>query len=177
MNDHATAMLRTHSGLAVLLFVLGLGVAQALYSRAELPERVASHFNAAGKPDDWTSRDGLVKFQCGMLLAMGGLFGLSRRWMGVMPTSLVNLPNKEFWLAPERRAQSLDLLARWMHWIGAATLAFLMLVFQFTVQANLRNGSLNMPLFLTLTGFYLAGIIVASVWIYRRFRIPMAERS
>ncbi len=177
MKTDSTPMRRDQLSLAVLLFVISLGVAQALYFRAELPARVASHFDGAGRPNGWMSRDGLVLWQCVLLLALGALFGVGGRLLAVTPNGLINLPNKNYWLAPERRAESVAFLTGWLRWVGAGTLAFLMGVFQFSVQANLRRGRLDSMPFLVATGFFLAGLAIAVVWLYRRFRAPAPVRA
>ena len=177
MNADATPTARNHLSLAVLLFFISLGVAQVLFFRAELPARVASHFDGAGRPNGWMSRDGLVLFQCVLLLALGALFGFGGRLLMVTPNGLINLPNKDYWLAPERRAESVAVLGEWMRWVGAGTVAFLMMVFQFTVQANLRRGRLDSMQFLVVTGFFLGGLAIAVGWLYRRFRAPAPDRA
>ena len=110
MNTDATPTRRGHLGRAVLLFFISLGVAQALYFRAELPARVASHFDGAGRPNGWMARDGFVLFQCGLVLTLGALFGIGGRLLKVTPNGWINLPNKNYWLAPERRAESVAVL-------------------------------------------------------------------
>ena len=177
MNTGATPTWRGHLSLAVLLFFISLGVAQVLYFRAELPARVASHFDGAGRPNGWMSRDGFVLFQCVLLLALGALFGFAGRLLAVTPNGLINLPNKNYWLAPERRAESVAVIAGWMRWLGSGTLAFLMVVFQFTVQANLQTGHLDSMQFLMVTGIFLAGLAIAVGWLYRRFRAPAPDRN
>jgi hypothetical protein len=177
MNNDATPTWRDHLGLAVLLFVISLGVAQVLYFRAELPARVASHFDGAGRPNGWMSRDGFVLIQCVLLLALGALFGFGGRLLKVTPNGWINLPNRNYWLAPERRAESVAVLAGWMRWLGAGTLAFLMVVFQFTVQANLRRGRLDSMQFLMVTGLLLGGMAIAVGWLYRRFRALAPDRG
>ena len=177
MKTDSTPMRRDQLSLAVLLFVISLGVAQALYFRAELPARVASHFDGAGRPNGWMTRDGLVLFQCILLLALGALFGFAGRLVAETPNGLINLPNKNYWLAPERRAESVAFLTGWLRWVGAGTLAFLMVVFQLSVQANLRRGRLDTPQFFTAMGIFLAGLAIAVVWLYRRFCAPAPDRG
>jgi uncharacterized membrane protein len=85
--------------LTVLLWTLF--AAYVWTSAPQLPERVATHFGAGGEPNGWMSRAGHVRFTL--------LFGLivpafviaifatmprfGDRWM--------NIPNKDYWLAPE----------------------------------------------------------------------------
>ena len=177
MNTDTTPTWRDHLGLAALLFFISLGVAQALYFRAELPPRVASHFDGAGRPNGWMSRDGFVLFQCTLLLALGALFGFGGRLLAITPKSLINLPNKNYWLAPERRAASMAFLTGWMRWFGAATVAWMLGVFQLVAQANLRGGRLDSARFWTTLGICLIGLAIAVVLLYRRFPAPPSDRG
>jgi uncharacterized membrane protein len=72
-------------------------------STSLLPERVASHFGANGEANGWMSRSGYLWFVAGMGVGLPlfiiGLSFLSK----FFPISMVNVPNKEFWLAPGRR--------------------------------------------------------------------------
>jgi hypothetical protein len=123
------------------------------------------------------SRDGFVLFQCVLLVALGTIFGFAGRLLAVTPNGLINLPNKNYWLAPERRAESVAIVTAWLRWIGSGTVAFLMVVFQLSVQANLRRSRLDTPQFFTAMGIFLAGLAVAVVWLYRRFRAPAPDRG
>lgn len=160
---------RDQLGLAALLFVVALGAAQAFYFRAELPEQVASHFDDSGRPNGYMSRDGFVLFQCTMLAMMATIFGLGGWLVAITPVGLINLPNKDYWLAPERRAASMTWLTGWMRWFGAVTLAWMLVVFQFAAQASLGDGRLDSTRFWTAVGIYLVALGFAMWRLFRRF--------
>jgi len=90
----------------------------------------------------------------GVLLGISAIFMLTPRMLRRVPVSLINLPNKEYWLAPERRDESMRFLEREMQWMGVLTVAFLLLVLHLAIRANLR-GRCRDPFFLTLAHRFL----------------------
>ena len=55
-----------------------------------------------------------------------------------LPVSLINLPNKEYWLSAERRDETLQFLRGWSRWFGCGLLAFLLYVMELAFRANLQ---------------------------------------
>lgn len=98
-----------------LLSLLGLALLWAvfagyvLYTAGQMPDRIATHFGAAGQANGWMTRTEHVRFTLIMGLAIPafvlGLFYLMGRFPG-----LLNISNKDYWLAPERRQESLDFI-------------------------------------------------------------------
>jgi hypothetical protein len=79
-----------------------------------------------------------------------------------MPVSLINLPNKEFWLSPEQRDQTFSYLRLWNAWFGCALLAFLLFVMELVFRANLQAPPrLNMAAFVPALLAFLAVDTVA----------------
>jgi hypothetical protein len=74
------------------------------------------------------------------------------------PRSLINLPNKEYWLAPEREAMTRQAIARWGLWFAAATLWMFALVFHQAMAANLSQPP-QLQSFWWLLGGYLAIVL------------------
>ncbi|HXG65862.1 MAG TPA: hypothetical protein VNO70_12215, partial [Blastocatellia bacterium] len=64
-------------------------------------------------------------------------FGFFPSLLRRMPESLLNLPNKDYWLAAERREQTFSFLGEQMRWFGAATLMLTLLIIQLVINANL----------------------------------------
>ncbi len=156
---------------ALLLLCAGLGVAEVVHYYPQLPETVASHFDGRGTPDGWSSKGqffGLLGGLAGLMLALFGAFGL---WIPRMNSAYVNLPHKEYWLAPERRGATLAWLGAYMLEMGVITMALMLAVTHLTIQANLVEGG-------TLQGFgWVFGgyILLMGAWLARvfvRFRRP-----
>lgn len=143
-----------------------------VYYYPRLPARVASHFGPDGRPDGWSSKETLVASYAATAYGMGGimaLIGLSMRWM---PPWMVNLPNKKYWFAPERRRETSDTICGFLLWLTAATVLFLMGVMHCVFVANLCNKPELGPGFPWLLGAYLSLVAVWSIWLLWRFRKP-----
>jgi len=90
-----------------------------------------------------------------------------------VPVSLINLPNKDYWLAPERKQESLRSLERDLEWMGVLTVGFLTLVMHFAIRANLvPQPKLENGPFLVLLGAFLIAAFGWLARLYRRFRDP-----
>lgn len=121
--------------LLVISPVLAAVHVGAYYS--SLPARVASHFGPDGAANGWMSRFAFATGYVGLVAAMGVLYcGLAwvLRWM---PVSMINLPRRDYWLAQDRREQTIEDLGRQLAGLGVATILFLMIVFHLCMRANL----------------------------------------
>jgi len=94
--------------------------------------------------------------------------------ISVMPRQLVNLPNKEYRLAPEQRTASMQFLNAWFAWFGCAVYAVILLTFDYAVQTNLHSPYGPNPARLWYTLIAFAGF--AFIWTIRLFgrfgRVP-----
>lgn len=110
--------------------------ALVLATTAGLPERVATHFGPGGVADGWMTRSGYRAFQLAFVL---GFAPFIVAMVGVLPRlapRAVNLPHRDHWLAPERRAATLAFLAGHACWLGVLMQALLAGVHWLLVEAN-----------------------------------------
>ena len=139
------------------LFLLGLvlvSLVEAARQWSSAPGRVPSHFDAAGHPNSWASRDEFFLLQVGLTLGIAALF-IGIPWLlKSTPASLINLPNKSYWLAPERHEETMDHLASSFEVFACATVLLLIAVFELTSLAS-RGGSLATNYFLPVLVSYL----------------------
>ena len=155
--------------LAVALFgyiALIVGVA-ATYAR--MPERVASHFGADGVANGWTSRDGYVWFMVGIAtlvsLTILAAFGSVR----YLPSAHVNIPRRDYWLAPERRAETARTLMRsGLLMVGLNSLFFLAIHLLVVAANQSQAPKLSSAVWALLVAF-LAATGVLLFKLYRRF--------
>jgi uncharacterized membrane protein len=158
---------RTFS-LIVFLVLCAVLVCHALYYYPQLPGRVASHFGGAGKPNDWSTKGLLV----GVYLVTVGITAATLLAIAYatpkLPDSLISLPNKDYWLSPERREETFAALASLLFWFGSATNILLFDMFHQTFRVNLgRTDRLEHPML--AMGIYLAFTAVWSVALILRF--------
>jgi hypothetical protein len=149
----------------VLLYAVFFGcLAQ---TAGQLPERVASHFSAGGHPDGWMSRLAYLRF-IGIFGAVVPLFIVVV--FRLMPVNLINVPNRDFWFAPERSAQSSEYLFCQSFWFADLMIVFFTGVHLAVVQANGHSpAQLSLPSLLGVMGFFLFGILLWTVNLFRRF--------
>ena len=162
----------TKTGYLILAGLMLLGVFQHARYWPELPERVATHFGIDGKPNDWMSRSTstivFLALQSGVPVFMLAMTSLASR----MPVSMVNIPNREYWLHPERRSATMAHMSLMITWIAVLTSLFMTAISHLTFVANKTGNGLNLPLFFsTLIAFLIAVFTIASrsMW---HFRMP-----
>ena len=81
--------------------VLVIAATFVMLTSASLPPVVASHFVAGGAANGFTPRDIYVKLMLGLVIGLPlltALMGITSR----IPARFVNLPHRDYWLAPER---------------------------------------------------------------------------
>ncbi len=159
-----------HLPLALLLLATALGLAHAL-SLGDLPARVPSHFGIDGQPDAWMSRAGLQWLYAGLLLGMLLMFGALGPMIRKLPVEVVNLPNRDYWLAPERREESIRAITRTLYVYGAATQVFMMVVFWESAQASRSGGALSDRVWIHL-GIFGIATLAWVISLFRRFPAP-----
>ena len=159
--------------LIVVTALIG-SILQAVFFWPHLPNEVASHFNATGQTDGWMSKTAFVALtlliQIGLAAMMLGFGWLIK----VLPTSMINIPNREYWLADERREQTLGESESLMAWIAAGTAVFMMVIFYLTFDANVgEKKGLNSSASWSCAIVYMVGLLVFCVMRLKKyFRVP-----
>lgn len=153
---------------AIAIFLISGFAGQIVYYYPNLPEKVASHFNAGGAADGWLSKDSYLIFQL-VLLAFAAFFAfIFPILLGRTPAHLINIPHKDYWLAPERRRETLSILRGRSEWFAIALCALLIGINQLVIQANLANRDLS-PASWLLIGAFLLFVIIWSIRLCRNF--------
>jgi len=156
----------------ILLLLLGGVTLQCLYYFPLLPETVSSHFDGAGRPNGWSSKQAFYTLYLFIVGLMTFCFFFLPRLLRRVPSSLINLPNREYWLVPERKEQALAMLEEEMGWFGIAILLLMIWTLQLAINANLPGGGeLRSDVMLMLLGGFFVFTIVWVVRLYRRFAI------
>lgn len=150
--------------------LLTLGIAGWWYP--QLPETVASHFGPGGVADGWMRKDSF--FAIFLLLGVGSvaavpLVGLV---VGMLPTSLLNLPNKDYWLAPERREASMARLQSWLVEFGAVSMVLMAYILHITCQANVAEEAVLPDGFMRAMVVFLAYTVLWTVGLLWAWRVP-----
>lgn len=150
----------------LLLTLTALCTAHALYYYPQLPDVVAMHFGATGRPDAWAPKEAFLKIYLLTLafcsaVFLGVAFVLSR-----LPVSMINLPDKAYWLAPERKQETVDFLFHYFLWFASATVLLLCDVMHQAFQVHLGKAEVlphpvtSLVCYLCFTALWVAGLIV-----------------
>jgi uncharacterized membrane protein len=155
----------------VLFFlIILLAIAQCAHDFPLLPDRLASHFAASGAPNGWMTKSQFFLLYAVMLLpALIVEFRVGRK-VEKTPEAKLHLPNKEYWLAPERRAETYAYFESFFAWYGCAFLFIEVFAMGLAMRANFETPTQlpTVPIVSALVGFTLFNVI-AIVAMLRRF--------
>ena len=148
-------------------------IIRAMYWYPLLPDKVAIHFGFDGTPDNWSDKmDFIIIMGSVILFLVLVFFGLSML-VKALPDSMINLPNKEHWLASERRESTLDAVSQFLKDIGSRTLLFMAVIFEITSRTNASHSQhLDSQQFVVVLVMYLLLVVVAIVYFVRKFYNP-----
>lgn len=167
-------LLNMKSSRLPLITFVGLLIGFFAYlalSVGQLPQSVATHFDADGNPNQWMSRgthlQSLAFF--GALVPLGelGLF-YSMRFFG---SKRINIPNREYWLAPERREATMLFFFNHGIWLACVTVMFMGLLQWSILKANATQPA-HLDLFMVLlpTGAFFAFVAGWIAILFVRFK-------
>ena len=121
---------RIFYGLVVLAAV------QVVYYYPQMPGVVASHFDGLGAPNGWSGRNAFFGLYLGIVAMLVGIFVYLPRWSEKRTSFGMKIPNREYWLAPERLEQTRAFFRRQMMLMGVVHLLLAILTIQLVIVAN-----------------------------------------
>lgn len=127
------------SRLPKLILVLLALYAAVHFSAAysQLPSVVASHFNERGAANGWQPKQAFFEILIIVSVIVAVIGFAIPKVISALPLQMINLPNKSYWLAPERAAETMEFLAATCAWFACALFLFNILVFDYAIQINL----------------------------------------
>ena len=148
----------------LLFFLLCIAAFQCVFFYPRLPDLVASHFNFSGYSDGWSSKNTLFTVYVVTVFILSVIFIAVPASINSIPTSLINLPNRNYWLAPFRRQETIEFIKTQFLWYGVITLSFMVYTFQLVFEANLQQEPrLSQNFIWTLTVF----LVYSVFWTFR----------
>jgi hypothetical protein len=149
---------------ALLLACLYAGYFAFLaWSVPSLPPRLATHFDAAGAANGWMRRADYVRsiaaaaFFVPLLPVV--LFGLLR----FLPARFINLPHRDYWLAPERHAETAAFFLRQGLWLACLQVALFAGIHYGTIAANLLRPPRLSPGY--ATALFVSDLLFIGIWL------------
>lgn len=129
-----------------LIVILGWWAAVLLWAAADLawhfprlPASMAVHFDGAGVPDRWSPKSEFLTTWILMTLLLGGLFAGLRVLVRFLPADYINMPRREYWLAPERAASTRAEVGDVVLALGGVILASIWALNHVILRANLKE--------------------------------------
>jgi hypothetical protein len=164
-TDMTTTRVMVLVGILAAVYVLATG--------SMLPDVVASHFRAGGAADGAMSRGGYLALMIGITSVLPLLLVAPMRLIARVPDGLLSLPNKHYWLAPEREAQTRAWLVDQSAVFGILLSVFLCYVHTLVVRAHATSPP-HLDERLMTVGMVAFGLFAAA-WLVRyvlHFRLP-----
>lgn len=157
--------------LAATLLLIACGAVFIWLTSQSLPPLVATHFDSAGHVNAYMPRGSYVALLLGIALVVPLFLVITPRGAFSSPGLQINLPNRDYWLAPERREETIRFLARQTSVFAWLVVLFLCYVQWLVVRANaLTPPSLNSA---ALVSGLMVFLVCTTSWIVRlivRFR-------
>jgi len=162
--------MKTLISVIVLSHLYSLFLLCVFLTPAFLPERFATSFNAAGEAECWMDRPSYMMFISGggsITVLIFVVIGFVSRFI---PDKWINVPQREYWLAPEHRAETMSYLFRQMLWFASWMCCFLIALHFSTIHAN-RLTPPHLPIveFCTILGCFLTGTLIWVLMFYVHF--------
>lgn len=157
---------------AILVVALALGAGAFVYlTSARLPEIAATRFAAGGDPVAFMTRGTYRVFMVWLVSAVPLLVAFLPPFIGARWPQLLNIPNREHWIAAERRAETLASVAARAMLLAAVMIVFLCFTHWLVVEANASPArQLSGTPFLAALGAFAAFMIGWIVTFRARFR-------
>ena len=120
--------------LVYLLVLFGL-------SYSQLPDRMASHFNAQGVADGWSSKQTFYLILIPLMIFFNLLPFLSR-WLINKAPQWANIPNKKYWLSSAANKKiMMSMMDDMMIMITAMLNVMFIVMFQYTYDVNIHGSA------------------------------------
>ena len=157
--------------LLLLLALLLVCTFFTVNSVGDLPERVATHFNANGVADSWLNRDHYSLFILLLLLGLPLLLVWTMAGLPQLTNGRGQIPNCEYWFAQERRNATVTFLLRHACWLGCLTVAVVYGIHISILRANaMTPPTLATDRFITMVVVYLCGLAWWTMTFLRHFQ-------
>jgi uncharacterized membrane protein len=149
--------------ISIILFIIFIG--QIIYFYPQLPETIASHFNVDGQANGFMSKSSFFAFEVILLAFLSVMFLSMAKLIAKLPDSMINLPNKDYWLSTERREQTFAAFDNFFAWLIAGIIALFIAINQIALIANLAKKDLDQLQFWIVLGTFFV-LIAVLIFVY-----------
>lgn len=150
-------------GTLLLLLLLLVLAAFVGVTSSTLPPIVASHFASGGTVNGYMPRGVYTVLLLTLIVGVPLLLALLPAAVAGSGGKNLNIPNRDFWLAPQRRERTLAFIRVHGLWFAAAVAIFMAYVHWLVLQANeLRPPHLSV---IGLTSGLMVFLLILVVWL------------
>lgn len=149
-------------------------VGHVAFHYPDLPQTLAVHFDARGRPNGFASREAFLLMNVGVVAFFSLLFW-AVGWTRKLSPRFANVPYKDYWLSGERREASMAFVIGWARWLLALVVVLNVLLMGSVLHANLRTPVEIGEWPLYETGAFLVVLAGMIVWLLRRFPRPPGQ--
>ncbi len=159
--------------LYLITFSLALAcVIQMLYFYHTMPELMASKFDLQGKPIAAMGKNLFFFTYVFLVLLFAAACTIVPWVLSKSDRPLYNIPNREYWLAPERRIETATYIGNFLLKVVASTYALLLIIMQNVFAANQTSGmQISTPILLLGISIEFGLLLYWSIQYYRKFRV------
>lgn len=155
--------------LTIFVVLFALVFIQGIYYYPKLPDKIATHFDARGNANSFTSKKTAITMNILIFVLLSGLFYGMGFLVKFVPIKFISLPNKELWLNEQNKETSYKIITEFGMKIAVVSQIFLLFLYQHIYQINLEHGKLNSTYFIFALIFLVGYILWLTYKIYRFF--------
>jgi hypothetical protein len=153
----------------IFLGLIGVSVYQIAHYYPLLPHSFGSNFHI-GKPGFWSDKESFFALYIVTLSLLVVIFSGFRLALSRLPVSLIGIPHRDYWLAPEKSQETLSALGTHWTWFGCATLNLTIALFQLAVEAILNQAEIPRQTVVIFVAIYLAYTLFWHLLLWIRFK-------
>ncbi len=158
-----------HTIFTVLIIT---AIVQTIYYYPLLPNTVASHFDGLDDPNGWSSKLVFFLIYAGVLLLTTFIFIAIPARLAKRVGKGLKIPNKSYWLAPERIHDTIQFYRNHFLYFGIANALLAVSVIQLVIMANFKEQPRLDNIIIWLLIIYFIFIICWLILFYAKFRRP-----
>jgi len=150
---------------------------QAVYYYPQLPDKIPSHVSVNGDADDFMVKSTLfilvlsTIFSAAIFLTLGSHLSLAKA------QRLVNIPHKEYWLAPVRKQQTISFVFMINVKLTIANTLMMLAIFQSIIWVAIGSPVSPNVVIWTAMGLFSAYLLLIIIQLNRRFMLPEAVQE